>query len=111
MTESDLRENVRAACKVMGLEYYFTYDSRRSPLGFPDFTIWGASVIFRELKTSKGRLTDRQKAVGQSLLAAGADWAVWRPEDWANGVIQSQLQALRPRTRAGERASGSPLSR
>lgn len=98
MLEADLRENVRAACKVMGLEYYFTYDSRRSPLGFPDYTIWGAGgLIFRELKTDKGRLTARQQAVGQSLLAAGADWAVWRPADWSSGVITSQLQALRRR--------------
>ena len=38
-------------------------------------------VYFRELKTDKGRLTEAQKAWGASLIAAGADYAVWRPKE------------------------------
>lgn len=67
--------------------------------GYPDLTAVGpGGVIWRELKTDTGRLSDEQKLWIQRLVEAGADVAVWRPRDWASGEIAATLQRLsRPR--------------
>lgn len=52
--------------------------------GWPDLVLARAGrVLFRELKTQKGRLTQEQRAWLDELAAAGLDAAVWRPSDWA----------------------------
>lgn len=53
--------------------------------GFPDLVLVHADrhqVLYRELKSAKGRSTFEQIEWGRTLTAAGADWAVWRPSDW-----------------------------
>lgn len=64
----------------------------RNTPGFPDLVLAraGSPVLFRELKVKGGRLTAEQRAWGDLLLAAGADWAVWTPDDW--GGIAEQLR-------------------
>lgn len=52
--------------------------------GFPDLVLIRDRVIFRELKTDSGKLSPEQIAWGEALIAAGADFAVWRPADWRN---------------------------
>lgn len=62
-------------------QVYHTYHSRRSERGFPDLTLARrAEVLFRELKTEKGKLTGEQRQWGLSL---GGYWRVWRPSDAA----------------------------
>lgn len=59
--------------------------------GFPDLVlVRGHKLLFRELKTVKGRLTIEQLAWGEALKAAGANWGVWRPSDW--DLIESALK-------------------
>jgi hypothetical protein len=41
-----------------------------------------ARIIFRELKTGKGRLSQQQARWGELLLKSGLDWQIWRPSDW-----------------------------
>ena len=66
--------------------------------GMPDLTLIhpaGHGFIMAELKTDKGRLSDKQKAVARALLANGVEYYVWRPSDlkdveerlarWRNG--------------------------
>lgn len=63
-------------------------------LGWPDLTLVGpGGVLYREVKTSRGRLEPAQWECGQRLLAAGADWAVWRPSDFPE-TIKEQLSQL-----------------
>ena len=88
MTEAQLLAVVRDACRWSALLCYHTFDSRRSERGFPDLCIVGShGVIFRELKTDRGRLTPDQRDWLDRLAEAGADVAVWRPADWPGRVL------------------------
>lgn len=59
--------------------------------GFPDLVLVHAGrreVLYRELKSERGRLTFEQIEWGRTLTAAGADYAVWRPADWPTVVAR-----------------------
>ena len=94
MTETDLMAAVRTACRHLRLLAYHTHDSRRSEPGFPDLVIVGRRVIYRELKTQRGRLRPEQRAWLAALQEAGQDADVWRPSDWQSGRITRELQAV-----------------
>ena len=81
MTEKQFQSDVIRYAKKRGWIHFHCYDCRRSPEGFPDLVLVRNKVLFRELKTDRGRLTEPQKAWGQKLTAAGADYAVWRPKE------------------------------
>lgn len=94
MTERDLLDAVRDACCWSGLLCYHTHDSRRSERGFPDVVIVGTrGLLFRELKSERGRLTAEQRQWLDRLNQAGADAAVWRPSDWPTLII-AELVAI-----------------
>ena len=78
-TEKQFQAKIIEVAKLFGWHYYHPYDSRRSPPGFPDLVLVKDRVLFRELKTEKGRLTAYQIAWGKRLMDAGSDFAVWRP--------------------------------
>lgn len=50
--------------------------------GWPDLTLIRERLMFRELKAQGGRVRPEQEAMIAALLAAGADAAIWRPDDW-----------------------------
>jgi hypothetical protein len=88
MTERQLLGVVRDACRWSALLCYHTFDSRRSERGYPDLTIAGPrGVIFRELKSSTGRLSPDQRRWLDRLTEAGADAGVWRPDAWPDRVL------------------------
>jgi hypothetical protein len=94
--ERDLDEHVRGLAKLYGLAAYHTHDSRQSAAGFPDWVIAGPrGVLFRENKRQSGKLTPQQEVWARVLLAAGADYEMWRPADALDGRITAQLQRLR----------------
>lgn len=80
MTEKQLQNLVLKTAKQFGWAAYHTYDSRRSEPGFPDLVLVKDRVLFRELKTDTGRISPAQKAWGEVLTEAGADWCVWTPK-------------------------------
>ena len=101
MSEADLLSNVTSGtrkrpglCKWYGLTWYHTYNSKKSPSGFPDLVIAGRTVMYRELKRQKENPTKAQREWIAALEAAGADVGVWRPEDWYSGRINRELAAL-----------------
>ncbi len=96
-TEKDFQAQVLHLCSLLGLLAYHTYDSRMCTPGFPDLVIVGQRVLFRELKTDKGRVTHEQETWLQRLSDAGADAAVWRPSQW--DAITVELRGLRKGTR------------
>ena len=63
--------------------------------GWPDWTIRGPhGVLFRELKSQRGRVEPEQREWLDALTAAGADAGVWRPEDLLSDRIARELAAL-----------------
>ena len=78
-TEKQFQAKVIQVARICHWAVYHTFDSRRSEPGFPDLCLVRERVLFRELKTEKGRLTAYQIAWGKRLMDAGSDFAVWRP--------------------------------
>lgn len=83
LTEKDLQSLVLDVARVAGYRHYHTHDSRRSPHGFPDLVLVGRGrIMFVELKSEAGKLSDQQQRWIEDLQAAGAEVYVWRPRDW-----------------------------
>ena len=83
ITESSLAMAVNDISRRYGWRKYHTANSRRSEAGFPDTVLVNPAlgrVIFAELKTMKGRLSEAQRAWLSDLRAAGAEAYVWRPD-------------------------------
>ena len=96
MTEAQFQETVIAMCKLLRVECYHPFFSRRSSAGWPDLALCGDSgFLLRELKTENGRLTRAQREWGARLRNAGVSWDVWRPDDLHSGRIQRELEAIR----------------
>ena len=94
MTERQLQAQVMSLIDTLGLVGFHVFDSRRSNPGLPDVVAVGRhGVIYRELKTSKGKLSRMQTYWLDTLLAAGQDAGVWRPEDWPDRITR-ELRAL-----------------
>ena len=99
MLEVDFQQAVQDLCKTLGLLYYHTHNSRRSVPGFPDLVIVGpCGVLWRELKTERGRVTRDQQKWIDGLREAGENVAVWRPSDMPR--IPGELAALRRTSKA-----------
>ena len=84
LTEKQFQQMIVTRATYMGWWSNHNPDSRRSTAGLPDLILVHprAGVLFREIKTVKGRLRDDQANVIAMLQAAGADVDVWRPTDW-----------------------------
>jgi hypothetical protein len=96
MTERMLLASVIQVCKLLGVEWYHTHDSRRSRRGWPDLVLCGPRGFFtRELKTESGHLTDEQGRWGRMLEAVNVGWDVWRPADLLSGRIERELREIR----------------
>lgn len=94
-SEKELQEQVLAAAKALGWTLrYHTHNSRRSEPGFPDLVLGHPErglLLFRELKTEKGRTTKEQDRWIIGLGLTGNDAGVWRPRDWVNRRIHTEL--------------------
>ena len=98
---------VRAAClggyRVAHFRPARTEAGWRTPVqgdgaGFPDLVLahpGRGELLFRELKSKRGRLTPAQSAWLETLHAAGADVAVWRPADLDDALEQLTHGKLR----------------
>jgi hypothetical protein len=95
MPERELQQLVGDLCKLLGLPHFHVRHSRGMTAGWPDSVIIGTKVIYRELKAEHGQLSPDQRAIGDKLRAAGADWKVWRPRDWISGDIEKELRLLK----------------
>ncbi|MHB1434267.1 MAG: hypothetical protein ACYCVZ_19385 [Streptosporangiaceae bacterium] len=67
----------------------------RSAPGMPDFVIVGRRrILWRELKSQNGALTEPQKYWATMLRYTRQDWAVWRPSDLLSGLIAGELDSI-----------------
>lgn len=80
-TEKQWMEEVRKLANQLGWLTYHPHRSERSQPGFPDLTLVRERVIFAELKRhdASAKLSPHQVIWRDRLLAAGAEWYLWRP--------------------------------
>jgi hypothetical protein len=95
MTEAQLQQAVTDICKLYGLRWHHQRYSIGSKAGWPDLSVCGRKIIFRELKREDKNPTTAQLQWGIWLAEAGQDWGVWKPSDLASGRIQRELAAIR----------------
>lgn len=98
MTEADFQRKITDLCDWLGLKWHHETDSRKSKKGFPDLVIVGEKVIFAELKSKRGKVTDSQAEWLSTIQMAGGTAYVWYPHDWP--AIYELLHRL-----AGRRAT------
>ena len=102
LTEKAFQSNVVDAARKLGWMVHHSRTARilrkdgtafyATPLqgdpGFPDLVlVKGKRILWRELKTEQGTLTDEQHEWQGRLLWAGADWAIWRPS-MMDGIVE-----------------------
>src|SRR5581483_5023024 len=97
--EKKFQAEVVRQAKDLRWRVYHSYFSDRSEAGFPDLVLVRERVVYAELKTMNGRLTDRQRDWIAALRDAGAEAYVWRPCCWNADDILRTLSS-RPLERA-----------
>lgn len=93
MTHAELMRAIKAEIDRLGLKVHGNCHNAWGA-GFPDLVIAGpGGVLYREVKTERGRVEDKQWEWCHSLVKDGHDWQVWRPHQWPD-VIKGQLERL-----------------
>jgi hypothetical protein len=92
MTEDDFLRTVIDLARLTGWKVFharaaMTGKGWRTPVqgdgaGFPDLVLVRERVLFAELKSAKGKLSDAQQAWRDIILAAGGEHYIWRPSEW-----------------------------
>jgi len=84
MSEKAFMSAVLDLAKLTHWRCYHTFDARRSEAGFPDICMTrDGRILFAELKTERGRVTEAQREWLEALASCpGAEVHVWRPADW-----------------------------
>jgi VRR-NUC domain len=108
--EAEFQSAIMEMARLSGWTVFHHHDSRREvnrngarvlvgdrdAKGYPDLTLVHARrrlVIWREIKTERGRLSIAQREWLDVLIAAGFDAKVWRPKDRVE--IESTLTGRR----------------
>ena len=100
MTETELQSAVVELAQWLGYLVSHTRVARQAdgswvtPIqgdaGFPDLVLAhkrSGSVLFRELKSQKGRATK-----GQLMWLAATGGMIWRPSHWFDGEVERDLK-------------------
>jgi hypothetical protein len=82
--EADFQRGVVAFARLNGWRCHWTYDSRRSPEGWPDLVACrGGRLVIAELKSERGRLSaDQSDWLCLLRQVPGVEVFLWRPSDW-----------------------------
>lgn len=73
--------------RTFGYRVYHTLRSKGSQPGFPDWTLVRDRVVFLELKTETGKVSDAQSEWLYDLNAAGAEAYLVRPRHFDEIVV------------------------
>jgi hypothetical protein len=102
MAEQELQDNVIELAHLLGWRVAhfrpaMTKDGWRTAVsadgkGFPDLVLVRDRVVFAELKSAKGVLTDEQADWVGALVGAKAECHLWKPVDWTDGTIERVLR-------------------
>lgn len=84
INEDAFQAQVIQLATVLGWRHiYHTHDSRRSQAGFPDLVmIRDRRILYAELKSERGRVSEAQVEWLDALNQTGSEWYVWRPHNW-----------------------------
>lgn len=96
VSEAAFQQAVVELAKLRHWLVFHDYDSRRNAAGFPDLVMVHqrtGEVIYAELKTHKGRVSQAQQRWIDALTLGGASVHVWRPAHLRTGQI---VRALTP---------------
>lgn len=95
MTEAQLQDKIRGACRERDLLVYHTHRSDKSDKGYPDLHIVGprGDVLWEE-KTERKPLTDEQFDWLNGLWLRGRDVDEVRPTAWCSGWVEAKLDAI-----------------
>jgi hypothetical protein len=95
ITEKVFMAQIKSLAQTLGYKFYHTWHSIRSAKGYPDCTLCKPGrLIFCELKSESGTLTESQIEWLQALAQAGAETYVWRPSQFAEAVKILQHKPL-----------------
>jgi len=101
-TEKQWQSEVIALAKDLGWLVYHTLRSKGSEPGFPDLVmVRGERILFIELKTMKGKLSQTQSFWLEALSHTTVGVYVWRPSD-----IQEAAEVLKGDRYTGGHTSG-----
>jgi hypothetical protein len=102
MSEQELSDNVIELAHLFGwrIAHFrpaMTKHGWRTPVaadgkGFPDLVMVKDRVLFLELKSHRGSLTDEQIEWQEALTDGGAEQHVVRPQDWVDGSVEALLR-------------------
>lgn len=103
VTERELQTAVIECARLLGWRVAhfrpaLTARGWRTPVegdgaGFPDLVLARPGrLIFAELKSERGRVSDEQNAWLDALATPGVVRAVWFPRDWLSGAIEYVLR-------------------
>ena len=101
VTEAEFQAAVIDLARLCGWKVAHFHDSRRQvgqkmvgdadAKGWPDLVLARRyRLLFRELKTNKGKVTLEQDQWIMALEQGGVNVGVWRPEDWVK--IEEELR-------------------
>jgi hypothetical protein len=111
MTEAELQRAVLGLCGQLDprIRVVHLHDSRHATAdtrGLPDLFLIGAHrCCWRELKPASGRPRGPQSQWLHWLREVGQDAGVWKPADWHDGTIATELAELN----LSEGQAGAPV--
>lgn len=71
-TEAEITRGIRSTLKTLGVWHFKVHQGLGSTPGIPDILgIWNGRMLAIEVKTEKGRLTDKQQAKINEINRAG----------------------------------------
>ena len=93
LSERNLQKQVIALAKFLGYKVYHPLLSKWSEKGWPDLSmVRGSRLVFIELKSEKGKVTDSQRAWLAALeRVPGVQCYVFKPSDWYAGRVEEAL--------------------
>jgi VRR-NUC domain len=83
LSETDFMAQIRHLALVNGWLTYHTHLSRRSDEGFPDLVLVREAVLFAELKSATGKVSQTQNTwLAMLERTHQVEVYLWRPGDW-----------------------------
>lgn len=86
ISEKVFQRAVTDLMKRTGWKWHHQTISRKSAAGWPDLVACRERIIFIELKSETGTLEAEQANWRDRIIAAGGEWHLWSPSDWAKIV-------------------------